>query len=198
MSESPDDSIPAPHDKLIELAQAGDKEAFTTLFNHYVFKISSYILGMGIPLDSRDDLLQDIFFKAWRELPALQQISSFKSWLYRLATNVVYDYHRKGSRKVQLLSLESCSQADQFPDPSQDLEKRVAENELVRLALQVVPWKCRMCLLLEIEGKLCREDIADAVEISLSSVGTYISNARRCFRDAYNRLSQLPEKESSI
>jgi hypothetical protein len=36
--------------------------------------------------DKRDNLLQEIFLKAWKELPALRQACSFKSWLYRIAT----------------------------------------------------------------------------------------------------------------
>src|SRR5690242_962421 len=118
MGKSPDDGVPVPHDKLIELARARDKEAFTVLFSHYASKISSYVIGMGTPLDARDDLLQDIFFKAWRELPALRQVSSFRSWLYRIATNAVHDYHRqqKSSRKARLISLEGCSEVNEIPD----------------------------------------------------------------------------------
>ena len=193
MRESSDDGTPEPHNKLVELAQAGDPEAFTTLFNCYSPGICGYVVGMVKHPEDTDELVQDIFFKAWKELPKLQQATSFKPWLYRIATNVVHDYWRyqQSRRRFWWSSLEDCEALDD----SQRFEEHVAEGELVRQALKQVPRKYRMCLLLEIEGKLSRSEIAEVVKISSPSVAIYISKARECFRQAYQGLEQHMNRE---
>jgi len=193
MPQLPDDGTPELQDKLVELAQAGDPEAFTALFNCYSPGIFGYVAGMvGHPEDT-DELAQEIFFKAWKELPRLQQAASFKPWLYRIATNAVHDHwrYRQSRRLFWWSSLEDSKDLD---DP-QSFEERVAERELVKQALKQIPRKYRRCLLLEIEGKLSRSEIADVVGISPPSVGVYISKARECFRQAYQGLEQHTNEE---
>lgn len=179
-------------DKLIELAQAGDKLAFGKLFEIYLPEIGRYVIGMGCSPNDRDDLLQEIFIKVWIALPTLKQASCFKPWLYRIATNFVRDYERKQRRqgKGPLLSLEDLSEDENVTCAHQGFEELVAENDLVRQALKEVPWKYRKSLLLEVQGKLSRKEIAKTVGISLSSVGTYISKGRWYFLQAYHHLSQ--------
>jgi RNA polymerase sigma-70 factor (ECF subfamily) len=193
MSESSDDGTPVPHNKLVELAQAGDPEAFTALFNCYSPGICGYVVGMVKHPEDTDELAQEIFFKAWKELPRLQQTTSFKPWLYRIATNVVHDYWRyqQSRRLFWWSSLENCEDLDD----SKSFEEHVVEGELVRQALKQVPRKYRTCLLLEIEGKLSRSEIAEVVKISPPSVGIYISKARERFRQAYQGLEQHTNEE---
>lgn len=192
MCESPDDDTPFPQDKLVELAQAGDPEAFTALFHCYSPGICGYVAGMVKHPEDTDELAQEIFIKAWKELPKLQQATSFKPWLYRIATNVVHDHWRywQSRKRLWWSSIQDCENLDD----SQSLEERVAEGELVRQALKQVPRKYRMCLL-EIEGKLSRSEIAEVVKISSPSVAIYISKARECFRQAYQGLEQRTNQE---
>lgn len=197
MSEPLDDGTPMPDDKLVELAQTRDPDAFTALFNRYLPGICGYLAGMVSHSDDRDELAQDIFFKAWKELPRLKQASCFKPWLYRIATNVIHDYwrYKKSRGRFWWYSLENHLENGEALDDSKGFEEYVAEEELVRQALQQVPQKLRMCLLLEIEGKLSRSEIANVVGISAPSVGTYISKGREHFRRAYQGLTQQMNEE---
>lgn len=188
MVEPPgDDTTRVSPDNLVKLAQARNEEAFTALFSYYSSGICGYLAGLVDPED-RDDLAQETFFKAWKELPQLREVSRFKPWLYRIATNLAYDYRRRQSRqrRFKWLSLDDCNDLNS----PENLEEHVIEEELVRQTLKEVPWKYRTCLLLEIEGKLTRHEIAEVVGIHENSVTTYISNARRCFRQVYDRLQK--------
>ncbi len=187
MTEPPaDDANRVPHDYLVKLAQAGSEEAFAALFSYYSSGISGYLAGLVRSPEDRDELAQETFVRAWKKLPRLRDVSRFKPWLYRIATNLAYDYRRrqKSKRRFQWLPLEDC---DTLDSPG-SLEERVIEEELVRQALKEVPLKYRTCLLLQIEGKLTNREIAEVVGIHENSVGTYISNARQCLLQAYNRL----------
>jgi RNA polymerase sigma-70 factor, ECF subfamily len=199
MFEPLDDGIQGPHNKLIELAQARDEEAFIAIFNYYSPGIYRYLIGLVRHPEDCEELVQETFFKAWKEMSKLRQISSFKPWLYRIATNLAYD-HRRRQRSHSLFLWFSFEDCEGIDDPV-SFEERVAEEELVSQALHKVPWKYRACLLLEIEGKLSRGEIATVVKISEKSVGTYISYGREYFRQAYYRSEQVSsylEKEQII
>lgn len=187
MNEPPgNDATRVPDENLVRLAQAGNEEAFATLFSDYSSGICWYLAGLISSPEDRDEIAQEIFVRAWEKLPQLRDTSRFKPWLYRIATNLAYDYgrHRKSKQKVQLVSLDDCNDIDS----PENFEENIIENELVRQALEEIPSKYRTCLLLEIEGKLTRPEIAEVVEIDENSVGTYISYARQHCRQAYNRL----------
>jgi len=82
MFESPDDDTRVQLFKLIELARARDEQTFTALFNYYSPRICSYLAGMVNNLEDRDELAQETFLRAWKELPNLRHPSRFKPWLY--------------------------------------------------------------------------------------------------------------------
>jgi RNA polymerase sigma-70 factor (ECF subfamily) len=185
---SGDDASPAHLENLVRLAQAGSKEAFATLFEYYRPEIDRHLAGRVRSPEDREELALETFIKAWEELPQLRKISSFKPWLYRIAKNLAYDYgrHQKSQQRVQVVGLEEC---DKLDSPG-NFEENLIRDELLKEALKEVPWKYCTCLVLEIEGKLTRREIAQVVDIDEHSVGTYISYGRRCLREAYHRLQQ--------
>ena|SRR5215813_1879785 len=191
MHELPDDGAPMWREQFVKLAQAGDSEAFTTLFTYYRPGLCLYLRGMVRYHEDGDELAQETFLKAWKALPQLKHASKFKPWLYRIANNAACDYwrHQKSQGQPSQVSLEQHLEECEVLDDSQSLEEYVVQRDLVERALMEVPLKERNCLLLEIEGKLSRDEIAEVVEISPSSVGTYISQARAHFRQAYQSLN---------
>jgi RNA polymerase sigma-70 factor (ECF subfamily) len=189
MTEPPgNDASQAYLDYLVRLAQAGSKEAFAALFDYYRSGIEWHLASLVRSPEDRDELALETFFKAWKELPRLRNVSSFKPWLYRIATNLAYDYgrHQKSQQRIQSVSLDEC---DKLDSPG-NFEEDIIKDELLKQALKEVPWKYRMCLLLEIDGKLTRHEIAEIVGIHENSVGTYISYGRQCLREAYKSLQQ--------
>jgi DNA-directed RNA polymerase specialized sigma24 family protein len=80
------------------------------------------------------------------------------------------------------------------------LEDQVAQAELVRLALTTLPPKFRDCLLLQVEGKLSRREIAEVTGLGEKSVSVYLSGARKAFLQAYQRLEHeqdVPERRNT-
>jgi RNA polymerase sigma-70 factor (ECF subfamily) len=170
-------------DELILLALEGNEEAFTTLYNRYTPELSRYLGGLVKNWEDRDELVVETFVKAWQKLPQLQYKDRFRPWLYRIATNLAYD-HRRREKLHQWLHLEA------FDDLVclNTFEIVIEETELAKLALQEVPWKYRTCLLLYVEGKFSKQEIAEVVKISPKSVQSYISFGREYLRKAYRRL----------
>jgi RNA polymerase sigma-70 factor (ECF subfamily) len=189
MTEPPGNDASQAHlDYLVKLAQAGNQEAFAALFDYYRSGIEWHLASLVRSPEDIDELALESFFKAWKELPRLRNVSSFRSWLYRIATNLAYDYgrHQKIQQRVRLVSMDEC---DELDSPG-NFEEDIIKDELLKQALKEVPWKYRTCLLQEMNGKLTRHEIAEIVGIDEKSVGTYISYGRHCLREAYKRLQQ--------
>lgn len=132
--------------ELVRDAQAGDREAFAELFTHYSSGLGNYLVSLVNNIEDRDELAQEIFLKVWLRLHQLRQPSSFKPWLYRIATNVVSDFRRR-----KRLSCDTLEDKNEIEDVEK-FEEQIAEEELVKLALKKVPWKYRVCLLYNYRG----------------------------------------------
>lgn len=194
MSPSQDDSLRLLLMEEVELAKAGDSEAFTQLFEHYHTGIYGYIAGLVNNVEDAQDLTQKTFLKAWEKLPDLRDTSKFKPWLYTIARNLVYD-HRRQKKKIFWESWERISGLDILVSEFSH-EEEIAEAQLVRLVLVEVPVRYRSCLLLQVKGGFSQHEIAELLGISKASVSTYLSIARARFRQAYRRLAS--EQDTTV
>src|SRR5438132_1662307 len=118
--------------RLVELAKAGDKEAFDNLFQHFKNEINRYIRGLISDVNEAEDLLQTTFFHAWRNLPNLKETSRFKPWLYAIAHNLGVDQERRKEKEKRRLILLG-EQGIPLSEPSP--EGYILQRELVELAL---------------------------------------------------------------
>ena len=91
---------------LIARAQAGDEEAFTTIFEQYRTAIWNFLFRQTKDADDADDFTADTFLKAWLALPQTREDLRIGAWLYRIAQNVWLDQVRH-RRLVQWQSWES-------------------------------------------------------------------------------------------
>ena len=182
MPSSQNDSFRSLLIEAVELAQAGDSEAFRPLFECYKSEIYGYIVGLTSNAEVAHDLSQETFLKAWEKLPTLHDASKFKPWLYTIARNLVYDWRRR--QKILWESWEQIGEQSTFVSESYPADEPV-EVQLVRLALAKVPVRYRNCLLLQEVGGFSRDEVAELLGMSKASVSTYQSIARKRFRQAY-------------
>lgn len=107
------------------------------------------------------------------------------AWLVSVALNLVRDEQRRTARRRRLLLQRSVSDtmADAAPSPEEDV-LAVERRRLVRRALDTLSERERAMLLLREEGYSYRE-LASALEVTESGVGTMLARAREAFREAY-------------
>ncbi len=87
---------PCQEDALVGRSIAGDADAFGELYLLHLDAIYRYVyFRMGDAGDA-EDITEQVFLKAWEALPGYKQCGNqFTSWLYRIAHNMVVDYHRR-------------------------------------------------------------------------------------------------------
>ena len=73
--------------ELISRARAGDGEAFRELTEPHHRELQVHCYRMLGSFADAEDMLQETLLAAWRGLPGFRQRSSFRTWLYRIATN---------------------------------------------------------------------------------------------------------------
>lgn len=171
---------------LAERAQAGSIEAFDVLVRLYEDSIFRYLVRS---LGNREDALdyqQQVFMKVWLNLASLQNMAYFTTWLFSIARNLVRDYWR--AKKVSCLYLEELI-VDTVELSTRGPEEGIADIELMRLALAELSPKMRSCLLLRVVWGYLPREIACMVGITATSVGTYISMARRQLPVIFKRLT---------
>ena len=80
--------------KYLEALGMGDHEAFNILFMSYHSLVKRFLLGFIKEEEEVSDLAQNIFLKIWTNRKSVALAESFKSYLFRMARNEVYNYYK--------------------------------------------------------------------------------------------------------
>lgn len=88
-------------DGLIRAAAAGDRAAFGELYVRYARLVHGILLAR-VPPGEADDLVQDVFLRAMRQLRGLRTAAAFRGWLASIARNRAMDYYRGTRRELPL------------------------------------------------------------------------------------------------
>ena len=169
--------------------RAQDHQAFGALVDRHYGRVYRYLTRLVGDSEAAADLAQETFLAAYQALTRLADDSNVGGWLFRIATNLARQHHRR--RRVICWSRLSRLEADHAPSPS--LEDRVAQQDLVRRALDQLPLDQRVCLLLYAStGYTCAE-IGEIVGKSADAVRMLLVRARRRFRAAYGAQGDGPE-----
>ncbi|UWE13148.1 sigma-70 family RNA polymerase sigma factor [Actinacidiphila bryophytorum] len=103
--------------EVLELARAGDGEAFRELTEPYRRELQVHCYRILGSLQDAEDLLQETLLAAWRGLDSFEGRASMRTWLYRIATNRCLNALRAGERRRQR-ETESVTHAAQLPEPT--------------------------------------------------------------------------------
>ncbi len=177
---------------IIERFKSGDNSAFEELMNCYEGKIYSFLIRMcGCP-DGAKDALQDTFLNAYRYLDGFRGESSFKTWLYRIASTSCLKIKRKRVNEPdfhismeEFLPKEKETPEDKKPSwhttPVEELLNQEL-NTFIQKSLLSIPRKYRMVLgLRDLEG-FTAEETAETLKISVSAVKSRLHRARLFMR----------------
>ena len=164
---------------LVRDAQAGDRDAFATLYRRYARLVHVVLLGSVSP-DDAPDLLHDVFLAALRELPRLRDADAFSGWLVQIARNQAKMHHRS-QRPSETFddAVHGRAAADRPIDAA--LEAR-SDADFVMSHIRELPVKLREPLLLRLVEGMPGEEIARVTGLSHGTVRVYLHEAMRLLR----------------
>ena len=160
------------------------------LFRLYHTPLVRYLTRRLGDRDWAEEIAQETFLRALRQ----ESISSERSWLFAVATNLVRDDARKQSRQRKHLELlrSEAQVAQENAEPEPTTMERDEERALARQAVESLAERDRLALLMREEG-LDYDEIAAALDITRSSVGTTLSRARRRLAENFEALQRDKE-----
>ena len=173
-----------PESHLVARCQAGDVEAFETLYKQHAGRIYSLASRMAGSLDEGEDLLQEIFLQAYRKLGTFKGDASVGTWLYRLALNHCLDFVR--SRRAKMERVTEALDADGSIEPAAASDTPVARIDMQR-AIERLPEGCREVFVLhDIEG-FDHKEVAGMLGIAEGTSKSQVFKARMKLRSYLGR-----------
>jgi RNA polymerase sigma-70 factor (ECF subfamily) len=144
---------------LVELAKA-DPDAFGLLYERYIDKIYNYVYYRTGNHHDAEDLTAKVFFQALNHIPRyVQRGAPFSSWLYRIAHNLVANWHRDRSRR-QVVSLDRlASVARQGEDGPFEHAAQSEQRDELLTAIRRLPGDRQQLLILKFVERLPNAEI---------------------------------------
>jgi len=167
---------------LVEAVLRGDSAAFGELVARFQRLVASVAWRYGVSRDDIEDVVSEVFVKAYENLRRFRPDHPFATWLYRLAVNHVIDRGRRQAREQRRAELPE-GLADPRPDPAA-LAAEHEDARRVRHALAGLPTHYREALfLVYVEGwKL--EEVSRSLGLPLGTVKTRLMRGRSALRRA--------------
>ncbi len=162
---------------LVAAAREGDRAAFGRLYERYARMVHGILLGRA-PLEEVEDLLQDVFVRAMRQVHTLRDVNCFGGWLATVARNRANDYHRK--------SVETIEFAED--SPSQELEKPRSsgpgdDGAAILGVIRGLPEAYRETLILRLVEGMTGPEIADRTGLTAGSVRVNLHRGMQMLRE---------------
>lgn len=176
---------------LIQRAQKGDHDAFATLVDghqHYV-----YNLALRIVKDENEalDLTQETFVRAWTALPNFKGQSQFRTWLYRITTNLCYNRLPNLRRSLNDLGddvMEDIPETN-FNVPAHEFESGETRTHLYK-AIDELDANYKLLITLRYQHELSYDEIASTLNLPLGTVKTGIFRAKEQLRKSLVHLEE--------
>ena len=164
----------------IEMVKAGSRREFEALYHKYKRSVYSQCLRTTRDVADAEDLTQEVFLQVYRRLSGLRNDAAFKSWLFRVTTNVILMHCRKRRRLPISLQFIVDARTSAVVDVVETLVSPGCEPiERIALVRAIVGLpKCRRAVLVlhDIKGMSHRE-ISTSLGVSLNTTKSNLSRA---------------------
>jgi RNA polymerase sigma-70 factor, ECF subfamily len=164
---------------LVTRCQAGDVDAFETLYRSHAARIYALASRMAGSAEEGEDLLQEIFLQAFRKLGSFKGDAALGTWLYRLALNHCLDFVR--SRQTRMGKVTETLDAERSFEPPARRDTPIARIDLDR-AIERLPAGCREAFVLhDVEG-FDHKEVGELLGIAEGTSKSQVFKARMKLR----------------
>jgi RNA polymerase sigma factor (sigma-70 family) len=163
-------------EKLLEKAGQGDKEAFQELYGNTYRRVYGYVLSIVKDPGDAEEVLQETFVRVWMSCPNYRPQGKPLAWIFTIAKNEcrMMFRSRKHDADVDIADLSDQEVADYCPQV-----ENAADREALNAALSLLAEDERSIVLLHASAGMKHREIADAMNLPLSTVLSKYSRAMK-------------------
>lgn len=158
---------------LVCAARDGDRAAFGTLYQRYARLVHGVLLASA-DRDDIQDLVQDVFFRAMRQLHTLREPAAFGGWIATMARNEARMHHRAAKPTEDL--------SDEIAGPASTQAHELEMQDVLRV-LRGLPERYREPLTLRLVEQMGGEEIAATLGLTHGTVRVYLHHGIRLLRE---------------
>jgi RNA polymerase sigma-70 factor, ECF subfamily len=179
VSQSNDD------DGLVHAAREGDRAAFGRLYDRYARMVHGILLAR-VPSREVDDLVQEVFLAALRQLHALRDVSRFGAWLSTITRNRANDHYRKSGPEAAVTEPVSEEQTEgRANDPASE-----QEAALILATIRTLPEAYREPLILRLVEGMTGPEIAAHTGLKHGSVRVNLCRGMQLLREKLDETAK--------
>ncbi len=162
-----------------------DIDYFACIYERYEQKLIRYILRISsFSVEEAEDVLQEAFIKAWRNLNEFNKDLKFSSWIYRIVRNTTITEWKKtkskGRDKKQDIDEELFRNIPSLLNTEKEADQKF-DNKNIRKILQLMPEKYREVLILKFLEEKNYQEISDILKKPNGTIATLINRAKKSF-----------------
>lgn len=174
---------------LIRKAQKGDQQAMYRIYQQYVDRMYNVCIRMVNNRYDAEDILQEAFVKAFRQLKSFRFEAGFGSWLRRIVVNESLNFLRKRKDWQSDLSMvaDETHNEEEIGFPDIPVEK-------VHFAIRELPEKARLVFTLYLVEEYRHREIAEMLNISVSTSKSQYQRACKLLREQLRPEIEFEEK----
>jgi RNA polymerase sigma-70 factor (ECF subfamily) len=167
-------------EELIARARRGEDEAFRLIFDRYARPIISFIFDMVGQRDLAEELTQETFVRAYKNLKALRDDSKLSTWLFGIAKNVARESLRYKHRETDNIGIDD-DRVIELRDGTLPPDRQLLDKELggvIQHALGALDQDKRLVFTLKVFQQRSYEEIAEITGSSIPKLKTDLHRAR--------------------
>ena len=178
----------APDDEILGYAILGDKDAFSILYERHINRIYNYIYYRTGNASDAEDLTARVFYRAMGSIQRYEQKGvPFTAWLYRIAHNIVANWHRDNSRRREV-AIEDQVDLPYKGEPPEAALMRNQDSEALLVLIRGLPAERQQLVILKfVEG------------FSNSEIAVIMNRSEGAIKSLYHRtLENMRQKMDGI
>ena len=178
--------------EIIQMTLSEATEAFGELVEKYQGRIYNSIVQVFGQRDA-EDITQDAFVKAFRNLNSFRGNSSFYTWLYRIAFNTAVSHFRKQPSTKSIDELQEVIGGhleDDGEGPDESMEK-IERNQQIQRSLELLSEEHRTILILREVERMSYEMMANLFQVPVGTIRSRLHRARMCLREVSSQCFDL-------
>lgn len=174
---------------MLSQLQQGSEPAFEKVYKLYSARLYGNLLKLTKSESESQEILQDVFLKIWNERERIDTEKSFRSFLFKIAENKVYDFFRKAARDKKKEE-ELIANATTEYAPFDELFFADENAAILKKAIDTLPpQRQQVFRLCKLEGKSYKE-VSELLGISVSTISDHIVKATKTIREYFDRRGQ--------